>query len=538
MRPNQFRLCLALLIATSAAHAGDSRMTFFVTSEGIDGSARLGGLRGADAHCQRLAEAAGVGRREWHAYLSTAAQGASPGISARDRIGTGPWHNVNGELVARDVDDLHSGRNRLDRRIALTEKGEPVPAKAHDILTGSDESGRLAYAYGEPATCSNWTSNGDGTAMMGHHDRFLSRGARFPYWSRSWVASHPSRGCDAARISQTGSAGLFYCFATDGGGKGVSPPHPPLNSDAEPVSELAFEPHFKRGLNIAHWLSHNYLPEAPYGATWFDEEDVTWIAAQGFDHLRLRIAGDRLIDQNGDIDEANIVPIDKALRWARRHHLGIVLTMLSLPGFRHAVIGEPEPTDKSSPFTDIETLYDAEYVWWHLARRYADEGKHLRFEVLHRPGATDKLSMRNFNETMLKTIRASNPDRVVYLTSRDMQLATLAEVMESDVIASDWNVALAFEDHKSSPFEAYYPQYIEAVKRAAWGRELYLAEYGVCEGSDDAYATSYLRKMRDITTQQNWSWALYDYQSGCAVRDDKGNPTRVLSGLELSRATP
>ena len=545
--------------------------SFFVTSKGLNGgSGNLGGLRGADAHCQALAEKAGLAQQEWRAYLSTSPGAAHPGIDARDRIGSGPWYDAKGAMIAADVQELHSARNRIDRHTALTEKGDAIAGRAHDILTGSDSDGRLAYVYGEPATCSNWTSDNAGYVMMGHHDRFVDRGARFPRWSGSWVASHPSRGCDAERIKQTGSTGLFYCFSP-----GSSPTKPESRSEALPKSAT-----FNRGLNIAHWLSHNYLPEAAYAAPWFDEDDVSWIAEQGFDHLRLRIGGDRLIDDKGDIDEDRIAPIDRALAWAKRNELGVVLTMHNLPGFRHGVIGEQAPTDTGSPFTDAETRYDAEYTWWQVARRYAKEGQYLRFELLHRPNAPDAASMRIFNETMLKAVRDSNPTRVVYLTSHRMDAETLSEVMDSDLISSDWNVALAFEFHDMDVFtaqfakerplvkfpgivpdmravtaetdpvrreagreltvaeiEARFSKFAESFRGFAWGREIYLAEFCVYERADDQSAKTYIAAMRSAIERRGWSWAVYDYQSGCAVRGENGTgePTRILRALDLKK---
>ncbi len=544
-------------------------MGFFVTSKGInEGSAKLGGLTGADAHCQSLAETAGTGDRRWRAYLSTSPRAGLPGVDARDRVGEGPWYNAKGVLIASDLEQLHSARNRIDRYTALSETGAPIAGRQHDILTGSNDDGRLAHVYGGPATCANWTSDQDGHAMMGHHDRFLGPGKRFAHWSRSWVASHPSRGCDAERVKRTGSAGLFYCFASDGDAASRIEP--------QPINEF---PSFKRGLNIAHWLSHNFLPDAPYAADWFDQEDVAWIAAQGFDHLRLRVAGDRLINANGDIDEAGIKPIDDALGWARKHGLGVVLTMFSLPGYFNGVIGEPTPADRSSPFTDVDTLYDAEYVWWQVARRYADTDAELRFELLHRPQAPDAASMQRFNERMLAAIRASNPTRVVYVTSRGMDVDSLSEVMSSDSVASDWNVALAFEFKEPEAFTSQYEKtrplvqfpgkvpdmsgsvpaddpirrsfgaelnaatlesrlshFAEQIKQVAWGREIYLAEYGVFQRADDPSAQNYITTLRSAFDRHGWSWAVYDYNSGCAVRDDNGQPTRILKALALQPA--
>jgi hypothetical protein len=565
---------IAVLIShtVEAQTKASPKMSFFISSVGKNGgSGNLGGLQGADAHCQSLAEQVGAGERRWRAYLSSAPSSTNPRVNARDRIGTGPWYNAKGVLIAHDLDELHSDRNQIDRYSALTENGDPVTGRMHDILTGSDAHGNLASVYGMPATCENWTSDDDGHAMMGHHDRFMDRGARFSRWNRSWVAAHPSRGCDTTRIKQTGSAGLFYCFASND--ERAAGSQPALATQSSPAS-------FKRGLNIAHWLSHNYLPAAPYGASWFDEEDVAWIAAQGFDHLRLRIAGDRLIDKNGDINASNITHIDHVLAWAKKHKLGVVLTMFSLPGFRQGVIGEPAPVDKSSPFTDLETRYDAEYVWWQLARRYSNEGAYLRFELLHRPSAPDAASMQTFNETMLKAIRTSNPTRVVYVTSHKMDMETLSEVMNSDLISSDWNIALAFEDHNMDVFSAQFDEkrplvkfpgtvpdmsavvaendpirkdfgrqlttaeidgrftkFAEAARRFAWGREIYLAEFCVFQRADDRSAMNYIRTVKNAAEGNGFSWSVYDYQSGCAIRTDDGTgkPTRILQALELRK---
>jgi len=202
----------ALLCLGAGAHAQQQPMGFFVTSANPGKGADLGGLAGADAHCQSLARAAGAGNRTWRAYLS--AGGASP-VNARDRIGRGPWANAKGEVVARDVAHLH-GENNLTLQTALNEKGEPVNGRrqqpnTHDILTGSQADG-TAFAGTEDRTCANWTSGGEGAAMVGHHDR---EGLRDDAPSKSWNASHPSRGCGMEALRGTGGAGLFYCFAAD-----------------------------------------------------------------------------------------------------------------------------------------------------------------------------------------------------------------------------------------------------------------------------------------------------------------------------------
>ena len=203
----------------SGVQAQPTDMTFFITSGGPGKGADLGGLKGADQHCQSLAQAAGAGSRTWHAYLSTSASGGQPAVNARDRIGKGPWKNAKGVVIAKDVDELH-GTNNLNKQTALTEKGEPVNGRGdtpnmHDILTGSQADGR-AFTGSEDMTCNNWTSSGAGAATVGHHDR---QGLRDDDASKSWNSSHKSRGtdggCSQEALRGTGGNGLFYCFAVN-----------------------------------------------------------------------------------------------------------------------------------------------------------------------------------------------------------------------------------------------------------------------------------------------------------------------------------
>lgn len=192
-------------------------MSFFVTSVGMGNGANLGGLAGADKHCQALAAAVGAGNRMWRAYLSTSASGGQPAVNARDRIGQGPWYNAKSGRVAQNLGDLHGDTldqarmgNTLTKVTALTEKGDPVKGAGdtpnqHDILTGSQLDGR-AFTDGADHTCKNWTSDGEGTAQVGHHDRTGGPGT-------SWNSVHASRGCSQQNLVGTGGAGLFYCFA-------------------------------------------------------------------------------------------------------------------------------------------------------------------------------------------------------------------------------------------------------------------------------------------------------------------------------------
>jgi hypothetical protein len=193
-------------------------MTFFISgSPGPDG-ANLGGLDGADKHCQTLAARAGAGAKTWRAYLSTQAVDGQPAINARDRIGKGPWVNATGVQIASDIDALHDpDRNVINTDTGLTESGRKVPSRVfivnqHDILTGSTTDGR-AFPPGKDMTCGNWTKGGaEGSAMVGHHDRM---GLRDDAASRSWVTAHPSRGCDMPSLRSSGGGGLIYCFAAN-----------------------------------------------------------------------------------------------------------------------------------------------------------------------------------------------------------------------------------------------------------------------------------------------------------------------------------
>lgn len=195
------------------AHAEPSVMTFFVTSAGSGKGADLGGLAGADKLCQTLASAAGAGKRTWRAYLSTSAADGRPAVNARARIGKGPWHNAQGRLIARNVAELHD-LNNINRMTALNEKGERINGRAespntHDILTGSQPDG-TAYPSGKDTTCGNWIKSGEGSAQVGHHDRW---GLKDDEPSRSWNSSHLSRGCSQDNLRASGGAGMLYCFA-------------------------------------------------------------------------------------------------------------------------------------------------------------------------------------------------------------------------------------------------------------------------------------------------------------------------------------
>ena len=193
-------------------------MSFFVTSAGMGDGANLGGLAGADAHCQQLAAAVGAGNKTWHAFLSTQARPGQPAVNARDRIGTGPWYNQQRVPIATNLsvlmgDTLEEARvgNNLFKETALDEHGNKIPGVMeapnvqHDMLTGSQLDGR-AYTDNADHTCNNWTSNGQGAAQVGHSDRMGGGGT-------SWLSMHPTRGCSQPELKTTGGAGRFYCFA-------------------------------------------------------------------------------------------------------------------------------------------------------------------------------------------------------------------------------------------------------------------------------------------------------------------------------------
>lgn len=208
----------AVLAQRGGAPAGPPPpMGFFVTSVGVGDGANLGGVAGADKHCQTLAAAVGGGGRTWRAYISAAAANGQAAVNARDRIGAGPWHNAKGQLIAANVADLHGDlerdRNNIRKPTALTEKGDQVKGAGdtpneHDILTGSNSHGRLPEGATAADTCNNWTSNSTGRAFVGHSDRLGGANS-------SWNSVHYSQGCSQQQLINTGGAGLLYCFAAN-----------------------------------------------------------------------------------------------------------------------------------------------------------------------------------------------------------------------------------------------------------------------------------------------------------------------------------
>jgi hypothetical protein len=213
-----YKLAPIAILATAIAGCATTTTpqtsgTFFVTSKGGGSGADFAGLGGADKHCQTLAAAAGLGGKTWHAYLSTQASGTTPAVDARDRIGTGPWRNVKGVVIATNVNELH-GDNNLTKQTALTEKGTVVNGRGdtpnqHDILTGTQPNG-TAFTGNDDKTCGNWTKSGEGSAIVGHSDR---TGLDSTAPAVSWNSSHATRGCSDPALVSTGGAGLLYCFA-------------------------------------------------------------------------------------------------------------------------------------------------------------------------------------------------------------------------------------------------------------------------------------------------------------------------------------
>ena len=219
--PDRFRIVLCLVLpflpALARAQANpDAKMGFFITSAGLGKGGDLGGLAGADKHCQDLAEAVGAGDRAWRAYLSTQAAGGQAAVNARDRIGKGPWYNYGGVLIASNLEELHGQANKIGKQTGLTEKGATVNGRGdspnqHDMLTGTHADGS-AYSPDADMTCANWTSSSAGKAMLGHHDR---HGVAGNIDSNSWVEAHASSGCGQSSLIATGGNGYFYCFASD-----------------------------------------------------------------------------------------------------------------------------------------------------------------------------------------------------------------------------------------------------------------------------------------------------------------------------------
>ncbi|MDH3316125.1 MAG: hypothetical protein OER43_10205 [Gammaproteobacteria bacterium] len=205
-------LGLLTLAGAMQTQAEERPMGFFVTSVGMGRGGDLGGLEGADAHCQKLAASAGAGNRVWRAYLSTEAPDKR-GVFARQRIGNGPWYNARGILIGANLTDLHLYNKAITLETALDENGQRIKGRydkpnEHDILTGTQDDGTAYFPDEADHTCNNWTSSDAGSAQVGHHDRHGGG-------NTSWTSAHPSRGCSQEGLRSTGGNGYFYCFAAD-----------------------------------------------------------------------------------------------------------------------------------------------------------------------------------------------------------------------------------------------------------------------------------------------------------------------------------
>ncbi len=332
---------------------------------------------------------------------------------------------------------------------------------------------------------------------------------------------------------------------------------------------------YKRGVNISHWLSQNAAAR-PYAADWFDQEDVAWIAAQGFDHIRYPIDGREWLKPDGSLDEAKIAPFDRALAWTRAHGLGAILDMHFLPGASF----DPGKEDVRV-FTDTALQEEVADLWRRVAKRFASAGPELRFELLNEPIAKENRQLNPFNARMLAAIRESNPTRVVYITSNTYGSFTTTKDLE---VPADPNVAVTLHYYLPMVFThqraswARFPADMPLVRFpgkvpdlskhipadhfaasssnteltvadldadfdrvAAWarehasGHEIHIGEFGVYRPADADSKRAYLSALVSAAERHGFGWAVWDYQGGFAVREQDGSPTPILEGLFAHR---
>jgi endoglucanase len=361
-------------------------------------------------------------------------------------------------------------------------------------------------------------------------------------------------------------ATLVVPFAAIGSSAADSPRSALSAADTAPFT-------FKRGVNISHWLSQNY-PERPYAAVWFTDEDIAWIAKQGFDHIRLPVDGRLWRKPDGSLDETKIAPFVRALYWAREQGLGTILDMHFLPGANF-----DQGNQESAVFTDEALQADVAAFWGKVAERFKTEGDYLRFEILNEPVAKENAQLNSFNVRVLASIRASNPTRIVYLTSNrwsgfgtlndvilpdDPHIALTLHFYEPFVFThqrADWvglpddMPAVRFPGHvpdlsKKIPADHYLQQTSDTELTVAqidaafatvaiWagahlkGRELYVGEFGAYDKADADSRRNYVKAVTAACERHRWSWAVWDYQGGFAIRSPEGNPTAILEGLPL-----
>lgn len=328
---------------------------------------------------------------------------------------------------------------------------------------------------------------------------------------------------------------------------------------------------FKKGVNISHWLSQNFETR-PYAAPWFDEEDISWIAQHGFDHIRLPVDGRIWLRADGSLDDAKIKPFEQALAWAHQHRLGTVLDMHFLPGASF----DPG-SEETSAFTDETVQTKVADFWRKVASRFSKEGAYLRFEILNEPVAKENQQLNPFNARMLATIRESNPTRIVYITSnRYGQFTTVSDL----VVPKDPNIAITLHYYEPMVFthqraswvklpadmpEVRFPGKVPDLKAilpadhflanmggkvlstaeidenfdraAAWlathaaGKEVYIGEFGAYDAAPSDSRRAYVAAVARNAERQGWGWSVWDYQGGFAVRDGEGKPTAILEGL-------
>jgi endoglucanase len=281
-------------------------------------------------------------------------------------------------------------------------------------------------------------------------------------------------------------------------------------------------------VTVNHWLSGMY-DDHTYGASWFDEEDVSWIAAQGFDHLRFRVSGHEWTKPDGSLEPAKLAPFDRALTWAKAHRLGVVISVTSVPGVKFA---HKTPAD----FGDEKLQASAALLWGAIARRYAGEGDALRFELLHSPDAKQPAPLYAMYRRALAAIRESSPTRVVYLVPNQGRTDNA-----SDQLLLDDHTALSFvywevEDKSSEGIAAGLAKLGTWAAIHARGRELYVAELPVCEDEDPDVTRQFITSVKAAVEKHGIGWAAYDYESGCAVRGKDGSANKNLEALALNKA--
>lgn len=274
---------------------------------------------------------------------------------------------------------------------------------------------------------------------------------------------------------------------------------------------------FGRGVNVNHWLASNYDDIHAYGSAWFDEEDVAWIAAQGFDHIRFRVSGRQWVGGDGELDEGKLAPFEAALRWTRQHGLGVVLTITTIPGVEINREGETQGLERPA------TIAAATDFWGRVARRFAAVDDQLRFEIYHRPSAENPASLRGFSEATQHTIAEVSPARFVYLQPDDGEMGKISGALPDGPVG----LSVMFDDASALPT---LDRWAAAEGK---GREVYVGEFGVSIDEKDDVARAYIRETLGAIQQRHMSWAVYDYESGCAIRGADGAPTRVLDALGM-----